>query len=124
MTNTGRDSEHETTTREECLTDGSHGTPEYPGVRNQTLNQLIFLKRRLVIEFISEWHNTDYSTWWMTVGEDKERAPDEASGFGEYLHSEVTMENVKEILETYEGCERKRKAYDYLNTLWAIEPEQ
>lgn len=92
-----------------------------PGVRNQTLNQLIFLKRRLMIGFISDKHDTDVGRWWMTVGEGEETESD-GHTFGDYLRDEVTADDVKEILESYEGCAGKRKAYDYLNTLRALEP--
>lgn len=90
-----------------------------PGIRNQTLNQLIFLKRRLVIDFISDKHDTDVGRWWMTVGEDAETESDDRT-FGDYLHDAVTADDVQEILESYDGC-GQRKAYDYLNTLRALE---
>lgn len=126
MTPTNRSSENDSSETEYRSADESDGSPgQYPGVRNQTLNQLIFLKRRLVIGFINETHGTDNGTWWMAVGEEANPESEwDERDFREYLHEHVTAADVQEILETYEGCAGKRKAYDYLNTLRAIEPGQ
>lgn len=97
---------------------------KYSGVRNQTLAQLIYLKERLVVEFISEQNDVDYSKWWMTVGQESPNEPPDKRNFREYLHEDVSAGDVKKLLEAYKGCEGMRKAYDYLNTLRAIESKE
>lgn len=120
MTKTDGTSGSERAEAGESRSEDSTASPEqYPGIRNKTLSQLIFLKRRLVIECVAEQHGVDYSEWWMTV-EEPELSEQERS-FGEYLDEDVTAGDVQEILESYEGCEGKRKAYDYLNTLRELE---
>lgn len=120
MTKTGGTSESEPPEAGESRAEDSTASTERPpGIRNKTLSQLIFLKRRLVIEFVADQHDVDYSEWWMTV-EEPDPSEQERS-FGEYLDEDVTAGDVQEILESYEGCEGKRKAYDYLNTLREIE---